>query len=503
MTKVILRDYQQDSVDDIERKFIKQGQRIILQLNTGAGKTIIAGQILKNATERGLKCGMVSHRVELLIQSHGAMNMFGLSPEILSAKQREIPDGNLVLIMLETIKRRIQMEKEGYLDFIQEFDLLILDEAHLGSYNRLFSHLSRHTNVLGLTATPQRKNNQPPLSEFYSDMISSINTVDLVQQGHLSKSKTFGQSVDLSAVRVTSGDFDARDQEAMYNERMVYDGVVKGYRKHCNGKKALLFASTVDSSIDIMNRFRQAGISSMHVDAGTPKAERELIRQEYADGKYQVLCNCNIYSIGFDDPDTKAIILYKATRSLTLYLQMIGRGARVTTDKNEFIILDYGQNIEHHGWFEQPRNWTLENESPVRRAREERRVKFCPECDSIVPVSTVTCPHCSYVWERTRREQLEEIIEVELKELSGFDIQLYSLGKTFEELEIIRNHQGYQKNWMLHQLTSLEDLAAYGRFMGYAPGWIHYARKSFKPKTREQREQEIEAFKQKIRDEAR
>lgn len=483
--EIYLRKYQEKLVADIENKFIKSGQRIILQLNTGAGKTIIAAQILRNAINKGLKCGMVSHRVELLTQSHGAMEIFNLNPDILSAKHKEIPSGNLALIMLETIKRRIQMEKEGYLNFIQEFDLLIFDEAHIGSYNRLFNHISEHTDVLGMTATPQRKNNQPPLSDYYTDIIQGINTIDLITQGYLSSSKTFGQAIDLSSVRVTAGDFDARDQELMYNERQVYEGVIKGYKRHCNGAKALLFAATVESSIDIMNRLKIAGISAMHVDANTPKREREIIKHEYANGKYQVLCNCNIYSIGFDDPDTKAIILYKATRSLTLYLQMIGRGARTTPTKNEFLILDYGSNIENHGWFEEPRNWTLANEIPVQRHRRETTTKICPECDSIVLINTVECENCGYEWIRTRREQAEERIEIELKELKGFDIKRYALGKTLEELEIIQEQKGYNKNWVFWQLTSEEDLRAYARMRGYKMGWIWFQinKNHWKPKT--------------------
>lgn len=495
-----LRSYQKDLVNDIENEINNGTKRLVMQLNTGGGKTICAAQLLKNSLDRGERCAMISHRIELMTQSSGAMSAFNLPYGVLSAKHKEIPDDRLSLIMLETIKRRIQMSKEGYLEFVKDFDLLILDEAHLGSFDRLFRFIPDNTIVIGLTATPQRRGNTLPMSDFYEKIVSGINTIDLITKGYLSKSRSFGQAIDLSRVRMTAGDYDSKDQEMVYSERMVFDGVIKAYKKHCNGEKALLFASTVDSSIDIMNRFRTSGISSMHVDSSTPKGEREIINREYAEGKYQVLCNCDIYSIGFDDPGTKAIILYKATRSLTRYLQMIGRGARTTIDKKEFKILDFGQNIENHSYFETPRSWSLDNERPTPRRREERRTKICPECDAIVSVSTITCDVCGHIWERTRIEQLEERIEVELKELGGFDVNLYSLHKSFDELQIIQKLMKYKESWIYWQLSSESDLIAFARYKGYQPGWVWYMKKKgWKPVSRDEREKQMTDYIDKVK----
>jgi len=177
---------------------------------------------------------------------------------------------------------------------------------------------------------------------------------------------------------------------------------------------------------------------------------------------------------------------------------MVGRGSRIVEGiKDSFILLDFGNNCSQHGFWEQPREWSLENDT-TRFKRESNMTKECPDCARLVPIFTTECA-CGYTWHQARAEQIREQVEADLVELNGFQIQIYALGKTFEELIAIQQVKQYKEAWILHQLSSLDELKEYGKWRNFKPGWFHFAKRGFKPTTKESREAEIEAFKEQKR----
>jgi len=493
MQQINLRPYQ-DSIYQSVNEHLKRGiKRIMVCAPTGAGKTVLFTFIAKAKQHQRSRTLILTHRKELLFQAGGTFDRVGVMAHELTAKTQHVPAGDIVVAMVETVFRRVQ-SREEYEHFMAEFDYIIIDEGHIGNFDKMFQYIPKHIVVLAFSATPYRRGQANSLETFYQVLIQEVDVPDLIMQGYLSKPNSYGMQVDLSGVRMASSDYDARDMHMEFERQRVYDGVIKNYQKHTPGKKALLFAASVESSQDVCARLNAAGILSAHVDATTPDGERRHIFNLYKSGEIRVLCNVGIATMGFDDPETEVVILYRATKSLPLFLQMCGRGSRVTETKKEFTILDFGNNCSQHGFWEQPRNWTLENDT-TRFRRESNMTKTCPECERMVPINKIQC-ECGYVWEGTRREQIEERIEADLQKLDGFQLQIYALGKTFEELEIIQQKKGYKPAWILFQLTSLEELKQYGMYKGYKPGWFHYQSKRFRPVTVEQREAEIEQFKE-------
>lgn len=500
MSELKLRLYQEDILIEVYNKMQKGVKRIMVSSPTGSGKTIMFSVIAKKLQKENGKVLVITHRKELLFQSDGTFEMLGINAHSLTAKTKHVPDGDIVVAMVETLFRRLK-DREEYEHFLNEFDMIIIDEGHVGNFDKLFRYIPDNIIVIAWSATPYRKGTNNALSDFYEELVQGVDVPDLIMQGFLAKPHTFGMKVDLSRVRIDSVDYNAADLHQEYQSQRVYDGVIKNYKKYCAGKKAILFAASVESSRDIMIKLNNAGIRAAHVDANTPDQERRITFEMYRNGEYKILCNVGIITMGFDDPDTEVIILYRATKSLPLFLQMVGRGSRITETKKDFTILDFGQNTDQHGFWEQPRMWSLDNDT-TRFRRESGMTKECPECGELNSIGTTTCRNCGYVWERERREELEEIIIADLQAMDGFNLQLYSLGKTFEELEIIKNYKGYKDAWMYHQLESLDDLQAFGRYKGYKPGWFHFAKRTFKAKTREQREEDIRIFKERLRLEA-
>lgn len=495
MQQINLRPYQDSIYWSVDEQLKRGVKRIMVCAPTGSGKTILFTFIAKAKQETGSKTLILTHRKELLFQAGGTFDRVNIKAHELTAKTRNIPEGDIVVAMVETVFRRVQNVDE-YEHFINQFDFIIIDEGHVGNFDKIFQYIPKNAIVLGFSATPYRKGHANSLETFYQTMIQEVDVPDLIMQGYLSKPNTYGMQVDLSGVRITASDYDVNDMHMEFERQRVYDGVIKNYKKHTPGQKAILFAASVDSSRDMCTRFNAAGILSSHVDANTSDGERKHIFDLYKSGDIRVLCNVGIVTMGFDDPETEVIIIYRATKSLPLFLQICGRGSRTTETKKEFTILDFGNNCSQHGFWEQPRNWSLANDV-TRFRRETNMTKECPECERMVPLNTIHC-ECGYVWETTRVEQIEERIEADLQKLDGFQLQIYALSKTFEELEIIQRIKNYKPGWIYHQLTSFEELKQYGVYKNYRIGWYDRARRTFQPTSIERREKEIEEFKAKI-----
>jgi len=171
-------------------------------------------------------------------------------------------------------------------------------------------------------------------------------------------------------VKLRGNDYDL---SGVYEENRTYEGVVKNWKRHTPGTKTLLFAANVDASKRVAREFCANGIEAKHIDGNTSAAEREAALEWFASTDDAVLCNCGILTAGFDQPDIKTIILYRATTSLPLFLQMCGRGSRTAPGKTHFTILDFGNNIRRLGHWERPRTST----------RGECPETMPPRCESV------------------------------------------------------------------------------------------------------------------------
>lgn len=144
--------------------------------------------------------------------------------------------------------------------------------------------------------------------------------------------------------------------------------LVDSYHKKAEGKKMIVFAVNIEHSRQIVEKYRQAGISAEHIDANTPKKEREQILQQFRNGEILVLSNVDIVSEGFDVPDCEAVQLARPTKSLALYLQQVGRCMRPSPGKKEGIVLDNAGLWLEHGFCQQNRVWTLEGKKKRKRS---------------------------------------------------------------------------------------------------------------------------------------
>ena len=464
-----LRNYQNLAIEKLRKNILSEVRKNILCAPTGSGKTIMFTYMVSRAVARGKKCLIVTDRTELLSQAGGTLEKFGLKPiEIKPNKKIKSLNGILYVGMAQTLKRRVK--DQMYIDFLHGLDLIIFDEAHKQEFNDLMPFILNKTIVVGATATPYRDGNQISLHEFYKDIVEVVTIGELIDIGFLAKPNTFGVKVDLSKVKTKGGDYDQDQVAKVYDEVKMYHGVYENYIKLTPNKKAIIFASNIASSIQLVQDFKNKGLPIEHIDGTTATAERKRILQWFRETPNALISNVGILNAGFDEPNIDVVILYRATKSISLFLQMCGRGSRVTEIKKEFTILDFGNNVHRHGFWEQERQWNL-----IKKKKKDgiAPVKDCPECLAILPASTMECKYCGHIFQKSEKEEEEELI-VELSKLSYQQIKDEIKTADFKKLEQIAKAKGYKMGWIYHQIYTQGQLEEYAKYKGYSPSWVKY-----------------------------
>lgn len=444
---------------------------------TGSGKTVMFGYMISRHLDRGGRAVVFTHREELLRQTGGVFDNYE------PIRSGRVPDlsASLHIGMVETVSRRLS--RPEWQRWLSSRSMVVIDEAHLSIFDKVFPYISPSSVVIGASATPYRRGKAvPELCTFYDSIAQGVDTPDLIEQGYLTPARTYGIDIDLSGVKLRGGEYDL---SGVYEENRTYEGVVKNWKRHAPATKTLLFAANVEASKRVCMEFCNNGIEARHIDGNTPSAERIATLKWFASTPGAVLCNCGILTAGFDQPDIETIILYRATASLPLFLQMCGRGSRLAPGKTHFNILDFGNNIRRLGHWERPRKWSLQNDTRRVSRNDAAPVRICPSCDAMNFAGASVCVGCGY--EFPQNEQ-DESSEVDLSELAYNGAELPAeLDKPASEMNVLelieRARHGsvetgrpYRVGWIVSQLrgrpTFERDLWTLAKVKGYRRGWV-------------------------------
>ena len=277
-------------------------------------------------------------RIELLKQADGSFAKFDIEPVLIEPGNKEIDtEAGCYIAMAQTLMRR--RDNPDYVTIMNAMNIVIIDEAHKQTFNTLLDLIPKKAIVIGATATPLRKGNQQSLAAFYQKLHEPVSVAQLIEDGYLSQPVTYGLKTDLKGIGMRAGDYDPNQVAQRFTERKVYEGVVRNYRTFCDGRKAILFASNIASSQEACDALVAEGYPARHVDGEMTAKKREEILSWFKNSTDGILCNCDLMTTGYDEPSIEVVILYRATTSLPLFMQMVGRGSRVTETKKKFWIL--------------------------------------------------------------------------------------------------------------------------------------------------------------------
>lgn len=354
-----LYPYQEEAIDLIFKSFDAADGiiNVLFQLPTGGGKTIIFSDIARQFIERRKqKVLILTHRVELCAQTSKALSEIDVKNKIIDRDVKELHDRedfDCYVAMVETLNNRLN-ENENYL---RNIGLVIIDEAHYNSFRKLFKFFE-NAFMLGVTATPLSSNRNLPLKDNYQKLIVGHGISDLIEDGYLSKATTFTFNVNLRSLKVGSdGDYTVSSLDRLYSLYSMQDRLMAAYEERAKGMKTLIFNSGIATSIRVFELFKNVGYPIKHLDSTFSSKDRFNTLEWFRNTPGAILTSVGILTTGFDEPSVEAIILNRATRSLTLYHQMIGRGSRITRTKSKFVIIDLGNNVQRLGLWQDFIDW--------------------------------------------------------------------------------------------------------------------------------------------------
>ena len=447
---ITLYPYQNEGVQLIRANFAKGHKRVLFCLPTGGGKTVVFSYLVWATLQKNPKARVLilTDREELLKQSGGTLSKFGLTWFPISAKEKLNPFANVYVGMVETFYNRAKKYHH-----LLDMDLVIIDEAHRGNFKKLFPLFKERTYVIGPTATPISANQKDPLNKYYQSIVCTVTTQQLIDRCALVPAVTISAKIDTSGLKEERGEYTDESQIQVLGKREVYDGVVSKYKQYGDGKKAIIYNINVEHSLEVTSRFLEEGIEAEHVDGETPDDVRIAIFARYKSGQTKVLCNVGVATTGFDDPSTEVIIINRATTSLTLWLQMCGRGGRLCPEigKTHFTLIDMANNWKYLGLWADDRDWeAIFYEASAKKKKAKKGVapvKSCPSCDAIIGISASTCEYCGHEFEKPKPNIVEEV-EFGIVDVTPKDW----VNLTVEQLVRVQALKKYKLGWILHQL---------------------------------------------------
>ncbi len=330
---------------------------LLFQLPTGGGKTVIFSEIAKRyIAKTGKKVLILTHRIELSVQTSKQLTAIAVNNKVINSEVKDIPNQdeyNCFIAMVETLNNRLNDDK----NFIQNVGLVIVDEAHYNSFRKIFQFYD-DANILGVTATPLSSNKALPLNDNYNKLLVGESISSLIESGYLADAESYTYDVNLHGLKIGSnGDFTVSSSDVVYGNYFMQEKLLFAYEEVAIGTKTLIFNSGIETSIRVEETFKKRGYKIRHLDSTFSDKDRKDVLAWFKKTDDAILTSVGILTTGFDEPTVMAIILNRATRSLTLYHQMIGRGSRKLPKKDQFKLIDLGNNVRRFGVWQDYINW--------------------------------------------------------------------------------------------------------------------------------------------------
>lgn len=465
-------DYQKSGLNEIWTK-LKPNNKLLYQLSTGGGKTFIFSFLAKHwIAKKKTRILILCHRTELIDQTIKSLNQIGVTCEAVTSKTKKLSHSSDVYVaMVETANNRIKSNPF----FFKEVGLLIVDECHILIFDKIFPHFPQ-SKILGCTATPvilkrvkffrckyckttheseteccntatDEWSRPFTLSEIYEDIVCGPNIDELIKRDRLVREISFVEKyIDESQLKTDSdGEFTGASLDEQYSSDNAMFNVLLNYETRCKGKKTMIFNSSGKVNLLLYDKFKEAGHNVKMFDSVNKEqsGNRKEVIKWFKDhnNRDAVLLNVGVFTTGFDVTDVEAIILNRATASLSLFLQMVGRGGRVTDViyKDNFILIDGGGNIDRHQeWSDPTRNWDRIFREGIGKEKMRKEdaldIQGCDQCGFLYMKSEPCCPECGFKIEPKPKSEKEESTSVLLpiKEIplpNGEKIYKYTISR--------------------------------------------------------------------------
>jgi superfamily II DNA or RNA helicase len=413
-------------------------------LPTAAGKTIIFAEATRLAQLKGTTALVAVHRRELVAQAVAKLRDVGIEPGIIAAGEKPTRGAPVQVCSIQTAIRR---------DLDPATGLLIIDEAHHStaeSYRRLAAMLPQ-ARLLGVTATPARLDGKGlgiHAHGLFDDLIIGATVRELTEAGYLCPARTFtmDRRAMLRGVKVTAGDYNQGQLAQVVAEADLAGDAVVEYAKRAAHQPAIAFCVTVEHAEATASQFALHGYRAACIHGGLATVVRDRLLDGLRTGAIEVLTSCEILGEGVDIPSIGCAILLRPTRSLTVYLQQVGRGLRPAPGKACLVVLDCAGNACTHGLPDEEHDWSLDA-APKRAAPD-----IMVDADGEAHRKPLVVDRTAQLVE-LHRSQLERICRLPYR-------AFVSRQRSDAEIAAYRRHHGYKPGWEFYTKRLMAELEA-------------------------------------------
>jgi superfamily II DNA or RNA helicase len=492
------------------RPVLKEDERVLACAATGFGKSKVFITISNSAISRG-------KTVLILTESKKIFNQIKeeVEAELIDPENHHIylHSNRIYIAMAQTLANREELIKQ-FNEFEKEL-LVICDEAHVGHFNKLLEKLN-NCYLLGVTATPDARWAKH-LPIYYKNIVVGPQPHELILQGRLCGCRHFARvGADFNKLVLQKGDFTEASQEAAFQNSKVFDGLVEDLRKTVYDKCMIYTASVKDCNI-VANGLRNAGFKcvSLHKNSKEHKCSDKEFAYRLAcfhpesvklpppeEEQVHIAVSVGTMTKGYDYDRITLLVLRRATTSLPLYLQMMGRGARIlkgefnnpiqTRKKQHFTVLDYGQNYLRFGLYDAEREWKELWNKPKKSKEGVAAIKMCPQCEFITTVQSKLCPNCGYEYEKKDIPlEVGELIEI-TEAYSKLVAERKRIGELTPEQLAMYAKLKNKKNFAMRiartrhiEKPNSDYLHKFAVAMGYKPTWVDWQLRALDEGTQE------------------
>lgn len=462
-----LRDYQRRAVEETEA--LLPTESVCLVAPTGSGKTVMGASLAARYQHStpDARVLVVTHRVELVEQWREALEMLGLDVGILAGRRAENTEADTIVAGWQTLVSRSGVRPAA--------TLLIVDEAHHAQAAEWKSVLDAYpeARVLGLTATPQRRDGRP-LGDIFTKLVVAAQYSELIRAGHLVPCRLF------------------RPPEPLGTD--LAQEPLAAYQKYCPGRSCIVFSRTIEDAEQTAEAFTAAGYPAACISADTPAFTRADLVDQFRSGELRALTCVFTLTEGFDHPATEACILARGCSHTGTYLQMVGRVLRPAPGKTEALIVDLPGISHVHGIPTEDRSYTLDG----RPISTSAALRVCAACGyTWQPEGSSQCPSCGYTPPAIEAPKPRiydmALVEVYAGSMTPDDAKL----REWTRLRQLATERGWSLSFaakefekLFHErppLSNVTDderrrehakLQAVASKKGYKPGWVAYRYKA-------------------------
>ena len=348
--------YQQEILDKLEaeRKVRGFNQNLVVAA-TGTGKTVISAldykRFRKQNPDKPCRLLFVAHREEILKQSiytfRAVLKDANFGEMFVGSYKPESIDN--LFISIQTFNSQSFTEKTTPVFY----DYIIVDEFHHAAaptYQKLLTYYKPQI-LLGLTATPERMDGKNILQYFNNRIAAEIRLPEAIDRKLLCPFQYFGvtDNIDLDNLKWAAGGYDKSELSRIYtlsgvmaNRRadLVVSSLLK-YVTDIDDVKGLGFCVSIEHAEFMSNYFNTHGIPSMFLTGHSPDEERKAAKSRLVKGEVRFIFVVDIYNEGVDIPEVNTVLFLRPTESLTVFLQQLGRGLRLSEEKECLTVLDF------------------------------------------------------------------------------------------------------------------------------------------------------------------